>query len=417
MDRISSASSVTGSGKVVSLFVPTKGRGSTKGGRDMKTVLVPSILLLLVFQFHLTDGKCFGDFCLNGNYEKCVPPAKPTNVNITLFLFEIFEVDDVNNHITIDLMIRLNWVDNRITLKQREDNFTRSTMGVPDFSGDVDLDIVEEIWKPLLVIRHLKKEESRNGLFHTPILLNILDREGSMQMDLWMQSRPTVTCNMEFFWYPFDTQECELLIQSVASKDKLSLSFPKQFQLDKMFKNNFQNVQLKYYVSVEHVPGEGEMKAEYMDGTNKEFATTGLTVILRRRWTRYFFTYYVPSSLCVVVSWASFFIPLKVLAARNSLLVTLFLSLTTILASSIINTPGSSELMTVLTLWILVHYIFICGEIGAYAVLICHSRWSDMEEEEHEEYTRKRDWVAILVLVPAYIVFNVIYWCVIVTYL
>ena len=387
----------------------------------MKTVVVTSILIVLLFQFNLTDGKCFGDFCLNENYQKSVPPTKPTKVNITLFLFEIFEVDDVNNHITIDLMIRLNWMDNRITLKTREDdNITRTTMGLPDFSGNVDLEITEEIWKPLLVIRHMKKEESRNGLFHTPILLNILDREGNMWMDLWMETRPTVTCNMEFFWYPFDTQKCELVIQSLVSKEKVSLSFPAEFQIDKMFEAYFQNVQLKYYVNVSHVPGGvGEMKAGFMDGTNKVkvFATTGLIVILQRRWTRYFFTYYVPSSLCVLVSWASFFIPLKVLAARNSLLVTLFLSLTTILGTSIINTPGSSEIITVLTLWILIHYIFICGEIGAYAVLISHSRWSCLSEEDHEKYTRERDWIAILVLVPAYIVFNIVYWCVIVTYI
>ena len=385
----------------------------------MKTVLVRSILIVLLFQFELMDGKCFGDFCLNGNYEKSVPPAKPIKVNITLFLFEIFEVDDVNNHITIDLMIRLNWMDNRVTRKTREDdNITRTTMGLPDFSDNVDLEITEEIWKPILVIRHLKKEESRNGLFHTPVLLNILDREGSMWMDLWMETRPTVTCNMQFFWYPFDTQKCELVIQSVVSKDKLSLSFPAEFQIDKMFEANFQNVQRKYYVNVTH-SGEGEMRAGYMDGTNKkkDFATSGMIVILQRRWTRYFFIYYVPSSLCVVVSWASFFIPLKVLAARNSLLVILFLSLTTILGTSVINTPGSSELMTVLTLWILIHYIFICGEIGAYAVLISHSRWSDMSEEDHEKYTRKRDWIAILVLLPAYTVFNVVYWIVIVMHI
>ena len=189
-----------------------------------------------------------------------------------------------------------------------------------------------------------------------------------------------------------------------------------------MFEANFQNVQLKYYVNVSHVPGgEGEMRAGYMDGTNKkkDFATTGLIVILQRRWTRYFFTYYVPSSLCVIVSWAAFFYPQNILFFRSLLFVILFLTLTTILGTSVIKTPGSSEVLSVLTLWILIHYIFICVEIGAYAVLISHSRWSDsdMSEEEQEIYTRKRDWIALLVLVPAYIVFNGVYWIVIVMHI
>ena len=38
------------------------------------------------------------------------------------------------------------------------------------------------------------------------------------------------------------------------------------------------------------------------------WSQTGFVFQLSRRWTRYIFIYYLPSSLCVITSWASFLI-------------------------------------------------------------------------------------------------------------
>lgn len=48
---------------------------------------------------------------------------------------------------------------------------------------------------------------------------------------------------------------------------------------------------------------------------------------LTRRMSHYMITYYLPSSLFVVVSWTSFLIPSEDIQGRMALLVTLFLVL------------------------------------------------------------------------------------------
>ena len=50
-------------------------------------------------------------------------------------------------------------------------------------------------------------------------------------------------------------------------------------------------------------------------------------MIMKRRMSHYMITYYLPSSLFVVVSWTSFLIPSDDIQGRMALLVTLFLVL------------------------------------------------------------------------------------------
>ena len=57
------------------------------------------------------------------------------------------------------------------------------------------------------------------------------------------------------------------------------------------------------------------------------YSVTGFEMILKRRMSHYMITYYLPSSLFVVVSWTSFLIPSDDIQGRMALLVTLFLVL------------------------------------------------------------------------------------------
>ena len=57
------------------------------------------------------------------------------------------------------------------------------------------------------------------------------------------------------------------------------------------------------------------------------YSVTGFEMILTRRMSHYMITYYLPSSLFVVVSWTSFLIPSDDIQGRMALLVTLFLVL------------------------------------------------------------------------------------------
>ena len=63
-----------------------------------------------------------------------------------------------------------------------------------------------------------------------------------------------------------------------------------------------------------------------------------------------------------------------------SLLVTLFLSLTTLLVSTISSSPGVAVGITALTAWIIIQYFFIVAAIIAYAALLAYIRFTDGSE-------------------------------------
>ena len=65
-----------------------------------------------------------------------------------------------------------------------------------------------------------------------------------------------------------------------------------------------------------------------------------------------------------------------------SLLVTLFLSLTTLLVSTISSSPGVAVGITALTAWIIIQYVFIVAAIIAYAALLAYIRFIDGTESK-----------------------------------
>ena len=76
------------------------------------------------------------------------------------------------------------------------------------------------------------------------------------------------------------------------------------------------------------------------------YSVTGFEMVLTRRMSHYMITYYLPSSLFVVVSWTSFLIPSEDIQGRMALLVTLFLVLVNIFNTVTTNTPkAEGEIM------------------------------------------------------------------------
>ena len=131
---------------------------------------------------------------------------------------------------------------------------------------------------------------------------------------------------------------------------------------------------------------------------------------LKRRWTRYLFIYYLPSALCVFTSWASFLIKPEVVPGRMSLLVTLFLSLTTVLVATITSSPRVGVGISALTAWILLHYVFIVAAIAAYAFQLVSTRFSVGQEAMVSSISRTRDIRFLGVFIMLYLATNIIYW-------
>ena len=68
-----------------------------------------------------------------------------------------------------------------------------------------------------------------------------------------------------------------------------------------------------------------------------------------------------------------------------SLLVTLFLSLTTLLVSTVSSSPPVAVGISALTAWIIIQYVFLITAIIAYAFLLAFFRFSDGVDEKKKK--------------------------------
>ena len=95
-----------------------------------------------------------------------------------------------------------------------------------------------------------------------------------------------------------------------------------------------------------------------------------------------------------------------------SLLVTLFLSLTTLLVSTITSSPTVAVGITALTAWIIIQYIFIIAAIIAYAVLLAFIRFTLGQEKEKISSAKLIDKIFIITFPLIYSIICSLYWAV-----
>ena len=128
--------------------------------------------------------------------------------------------------------------------------------------------------------------------------------------------------------------------------------------------------------------------------SGQSFSTTGFKVILKRRFTPYIVSWYIPTSVLVVVSWISFCIPVDLVPGRmvklikftyssiyiivvfsswQALLVTVFLMLINISNSSHSQNP-MTRYLNALDIWLITCIIFVAMALFEYAILL-RKRW------------------------------------------
>ena len=82
----------------------------------------------------------------------------------------------------------------------------------------------------------------------------------------------------------------------------------------------------------------------YLPQETGNYSVAGFRLYMERKVSHYVITYYLPSALFVVVSWASFLIPSDDIQGRMALLVTLFLVLVNIFNAITTNSPKADGL-------------------------------------------------------------------------
>ena len=125
----------------------------------------------------------------------------------------------------------------------------------------------------------------------------------------------TITCEMYFSDFPFDTQSCRYELSSLGyDAEELSLEADVFDVLTRRISHSFE-VTIQPLAETEN---------------SKRHSTVGFVIHLKRRPDMYVYKYYMPSFGIVCVSWVNFLIPPDAVPGRVGLLVTLFLVLATL---------------------------------------------------------------------------------------
>ena len=152
------------------------------------------------------------------------------------------------------------------------------------------------------------------------------------------------------------------------------------------------------------------------------YSKVGFKLTLDRHPVKHLLSYYFPSLIFVMVSWISFIIPPQVIPGRMTLLLTLLLVLMTMFGTIMWNQPPC-KYPTSLDIWIIVCIVFVSAALFAYAAILMDQNLEEKtivqpidDRSVNEQTTFKKTWdkTCLKIFPVAFILFNVVYWPIIV---
>ena len=164
----------------------------------------------------------------------------------------------------------------------------------------------------------------------------------------------TSICSMQYGKFPLDTQRCKLHVGSFYHNDsKMTFEI-----VNAKFNNKESNsIPLEYEIEINKL-SEKESLLRHKGLGN--FSRAGFELKLRRYKSAYIVTYYIPSAICVILSWVSFLIPMGKITTRMALLAFLILVLVNILSTATTNRP-KAKCLTAIETWMLTCLLFVFG--------------------------------------------------------
>lgn len=189
-----------------------------------------------------------------------------------------------------------------------------------------------------------------------------------------------LSCRMDFYFYPADTQRCHLDIKSYAYSTKhVTISW-----------KGGKGPELAYPIDIHNFDVALDTEPDYTQDTRSaSYSAIRFTLYLRRKLSYHIFQTFIPSALFTIVSWLSFLVPPESTPGRMAICVTTLLTLSAMFSSVRQNMPSTSYLKA-LDLWMLTCVVFVFTVIIEYTAVL---KLRSMTVKEKKE--------PVVVLVPS----------------
>ncbi|VDM59481.1 unnamed protein product [Angiostrongylus costaricensis] len=291
----------------------------------------------------LNDQRRLVDDILDSEYyEKSVHPRidhlKPTRINVSMSLYQILEVDERSQSITVNVWMVQNWFDEFLDWDPREYGMLNKTI-VP----------YDQIWTPDTylynseTLERKKTESMMNAILETGFWAN--DSRGA-RVQLMFPAIYKLSCAMNVQWFPYDSQNCTFVISS-WTHDKATIDYwPTHLtvNLRNMARNDEWDVLEFEFERVEQM---------FKCCVNPWVMLYGHLVI-RRKPLYYVVNLVIPTSIITIVAITGFFTPTSTSSERDE---KLYLGINTLLTMSIMmlmvcnQMPSTSTYVPLMSMW------------------------------------------------------------------
>ncbi|CAM1307974.1 Uncharacterised protein g4728 [Pycnogonum litorale] len=262
-------------------------------------------------------------------------------------------------------------------------------------------DLLHKIWQPKLYYSPALKVQVSSSL-DDAISVEI---ENST-LSVWALYNIHFSCPMNLAYYPLDTQTCDLRMASLTA-----------YIDDLVFKTD--KVVMDPHVSSSVTAYEVDMTSEERIQTSiegREFSSIILCFKFVRIFEGYIYSTFIPSSLFVVISLLSLFIPIQMLQPRITLSITTILTIVTLSGNIRSDLPEMSDSVRAVDLWFLACFcqtFFVLAETVMVTALISASQRQSSNIKRAKllmDMATIMEKYAIFVLVVLGFLFNLAYW-------
>jgi len=333
-------------------------------------------------------------------------------------------LDEENEEITMEMDIVVEWVDGILF-----DKVDLAKGPPPSKAGGAKLKppppaktlnplFLNKIWSPDIYIDNLVDVQVPK-LLTKPRRLKFNTNNGFISY--YSRVSAKVKCDMDFYYYPADTQICEVLLKSYSYFDSdLNLMWVRQgVYLQNPTDANF-DLAVGNIASLKIVQDFDNFKNESHDALK-------FTISARRKLSYHLVQTYIPSVFFVVITWLCFMIPPRMVEARIAMAMTTLLTMTAMFASVRESTPIVSYVKAI-DVWMVACIFFIFLTLLEFAVLVWFQADPGGTESEEDPEAKPRkprgkpkpatsevvgrfiEKYAFIIYSIVFIIFAVLYW-------
>ncbi|GAB0097058.1 Gamma-aminobutyric acid receptor subunit beta-like [Sergentomyia squamirostris] len=279
--------------------------------------------------------------------------GEPLFVGMDLTIASFDSISEVNMDYTITMYLNQYWRDERLAFNAFAPYDSYSGSGLTDaltLSGD----FAEKIWVPDTFFAN-----DKNSFLHDVTERNKLVRlSGEGAVTYGMRFTTTLACMMDLHYYPLDSQNCTVEIESYGYTVTDVVMYWKPTPV-----RGVEEAELPQFTIIGYETND--RKEELATGTYQRLS---LSFKLQRNIGYFVFQTYLPSILIVMLSWVSFWINHEATSARVALGITTVLTMTTISTGVRSSLPRISYVKAI-DIYLVMCFVFVFAALLEYAAV------------------------------------------------